>query len=135
MQIKMGEKFGIGEMPEARAVVRHGVELSRDEKGGGVVSMEALVEGLETEEVGGSSDGGGGPFRLPRHGRGVVGATGDSAFADVKGVSGNIQLNDGSGKLQIGVSDCAGGVGKGDKGGCSVGIKTGTPQDGTLGEW
>jgi hypothetical protein len=65
MQFKMGEKFYIKEMPQLQTIICHGIDFSGNEEGCGVVAMEALMQQLETQQVGGSSHGRSGVFALP----------------------------------------------------------------------
>jgi hypothetical protein len=57
--IEMGEKLLIGQMPETRSVVCHGIELAGEVAVHWDVSVVSLVNSLESQEKGRSGVGGG----------------------------------------------------------------------------
>jgi hypothetical protein len=106
----MCEKLVISEVPEARGVVGHGVDGAWKVGPERAVAMVSLVESLESEKAGGGLRRRRGTFALPIHRRGVVGARMDGALTQVECVDEDIILGDRRGKLEVGVSDGAGGV-------------------------
>jgi hypothetical protein len=94
-------------MPQTRAVVGHNVKRAGNVVKGGMITVEALVQGLEAKEVGRRAVGSDRTLSLPGNSRGVVCTGMDSAFPNVDEGSISILLNDGPGELQIGVIDGA----------------------------
>ena len=66
VQIKIGEKFSVIEMPKARGIVSHRIIDARNIVFEGEVSVEALVQRVETQEGGGWGGGGNGPPPIPK---------------------------------------------------------------------
>lgn len=79
----MSKKSVIGEGPEARAIIGHGVHCPRDVRDSWEVPELSLVQGLETQQVCRRAGGGGRTLREPGNSRGVVGQGGNGALGDV----------------------------------------------------
>ena len=82
-RVEVGEQLGVRQVPQAGAVVSHGVGGARDVVVLCQVSVVALVEGCQSEQVGCRSSSGGGPLAVPVQSRGVVGQVVDGVFPDV----------------------------------------------------
>ncbi len=89
------------------AVVRHHVGVARDVGKPRKVTIVALVDGLEPEQVGRNASGGGGAFLLPGKGRSVVRERVNCALAAVHVVDEHIVVRDGAGELEIRIGDRA----------------------------
>jgi hypothetical protein len=72
-----------------------------------VVPVEALVKGLDSQEIRGWPGSGDGTFGLPSKGWRVIGSRCNGAFADVESMSDNILVNDSGQQLQVTVCYCA----------------------------
>jgi hypothetical protein len=129
----MGEKLCIGELPEARAIVGHGVGRPWDVIVAREIPMKTLVDGLEAEEVGSWATGGGGAFALPKYGGGVVVEVMDGALPDIGQMGKDIVLGNGASQLEITVGDGAVRVAIRLEGAVRVGAEPLPPQEGSVG--
>jgi hypothetical protein len=89
----------------------------------------ALVEGLETEEVGRDARGGGGALGLPGEGRRVVRERVDGALTAVHLVDKDVVVRDGPGELEIRIGERAVGVAAADDGVLDVEGERCAPED------
>jgi hypothetical protein len=83
--IEVGEQSVVGQVPEARAVIRHAVGGPADVEGLVKVPVLALVETAEPAEVGGWRIRREGALAVSRESWGVVRARGDGELAGVVG--------------------------------------------------
>jgi hypothetical protein len=105
-RVKIGEKLLVRHFPFAAGIVSHGILDSGQVVNGSEVAMLALVEGSLLEEGGSSSGRCGRPFGLPGNCRSVVAAS-VGGFPGQFEAGGRINhmVSDGTGKLQVGISD------------------------------
>jgi hypothetical protein len=106
----VGNELGIGEMKKAGALVRENVRDARNEVVKWQVTMVALVEGVQAEEIGHGTRRGGGAFSLSCDGCCVVGQVVDCVGTDVTMLGQDVELRDGGCQLQFAVGDGAGWV-------------------------
>jgi hypothetical protein len=97
-------------MKMAGALVRENVRNARNEVMKWKVTMVALVEGVQSEEIGHGTRRGGGAFPLPCDGGRVVGQVVDGVGTDVTMLCQDVELRDGGCQLQVAVGDGAGWV-------------------------
>ena len=97
----MGKQFKVSEVPKTGTDVGHSVQLARDKKGGRLVTMEALVQRLYSEEIGGRRCGGGGPLGLSSNSGSVVGTTGYGSFSNIECLNGDVMLHQASGEFKV----------------------------------
>jgi hypothetical protein len=90
------------------ALVRDNVRDARNEVVKCKVTMVALVEGVQAEEIGHGTRRGGGAFPLPCDGGRVVGQVVDGVGTDVTMLCQDVELRDGGCQLQFAVGDGAG---------------------------
>jgi len=81
-------------VPEAGAVVGHGIDQAGDVVGFGEVAEVTLVEAVEAEEVGGRSCGGGRAFVVPADHRDVVAKWDDGTALAVDVLDEDVLLRD-----------------------------------------
>ena len=84
-------------MEHSRGVVGEGIEFARDVVVTGNVSVEALVDAEEAEQVGRHASGCGGASACPEECGEVVGPGEDGAFSHVKILGCSLELEEGSG--------------------------------------
>lgn len=94
-------------MPSSRCRVCHQVDDPREEAIARHVTVVALVEGLESQEVRSRTSGRRGAPLLPPHSGGVVRECVDSAFADLERVGQYVQVGQGRGQFEVAVGDRA----------------------------
>ena len=88
----MGEKFRIRKIVQTGGIIAHAIVEAGNEVVAWDVSMMALMEGLSSEEVGGSAGSCGRAFSLPKQSGGVVRLGEDSAFSDVETLGGRLVM-------------------------------------------
>ena len=101
----MGKQSSVSEMPQAGAVVSHGVCRARHIVVERQVAVTALVEGLGLKQVGGGAGGGGGSLAVPEDVGSVVGASPDGHLTNVKGGGNDIVMGDVPTQFEIAVGD------------------------------
>jgi hypothetical protein len=125
----MGEKIIIRKIVQTGGIIAHAIVEAGNEVVARDVSMMALMEGLGSEEVGGSAGRGGRALALPEEGGRVVGLGEDGAFANVETLGRRFVMEEATSKFEIAVGDGAVGVGPTDKIGGDGRIKGGAPDD------
>jgi hypothetical protein len=104
---KMREKFSVRQVLEARCVVRHDVDLSREEVGQQATPVASLVGTGPVAQAGGGSVGGHHAFVHSRHCGCVVGAVEDGAVANFVIIGYDSCLACHGGMFQVAVGDGA----------------------------
>jgi hypothetical protein len=94
MGLEVGEKLGIGQFPQARRLIRHGIHRARNVIMQSDVAMRSLVKRLDPEEVSGWAGSSRGTFALPGKGRGVVMRRVQGALAKAKVMNQNVVVQD-----------------------------------------
>ena len=125
----MGEKVRIRKIVQTGGIIAHGIVETGNEVVAGDVAMMALMEGLSTEEVGGSAGRGGRAFALPKQSGGVVRLGKDGAFSDVETLGGRLVMEEATSEFEIAVGDGAMGVAPTDEIGGDGRIKGDAPDD------
>ena len=127
----MGEKLVIRHIKQAGCVIGHDVDDAWYVEDGAEVAVEALVEGLETEQVGRCRRGGSRTFSLPGHCWSVVRTTRDGAFSHIALVGCDIVLHDSRCKLEVGVRNLSRGIIEGYKVLDNIGFEARSPENRT----
>jgi hypothetical protein len=105
----------VRKMPCTRQDVGHGVDDAGQVQNSQEITMEALMESLQTEEVRRRAGGGDGLSTLPGNSWSVVTTRVDSAFAHICMGDGTFMMKDGSSQFQIGIGDGAASILVGDQ--------------------
>lgn len=101
MQVKVCEQLRVGQMPQATGIVGHGVDGARDVICASNVTVGALVEGIEAQQVGAGGGRRGGALGGPRDGRLVVAGQPNGAFVDGAMLGEDVRMGDSGGEFQI----------------------------------
>ena len=128
----MGEKLVIRQVKQAGCVIGHDVDDARDAEDGAEAALEALVEGLETEQTGRCRRGCSRAFSLPGHCWGVVRTTRHGAFSHIVMVGCDIVLCDSRCKLEVGVRNLPRAIIEGHKVLDNIGFKARSPENRTF---
>ena len=107
MLFEVGQEIGIGEMEQARSVIRHCVCFAWDEESAGAVAVEALVRAGFGAQQRGRPRLGDRSFVMATEGRCVVGAVLDGAVGQVEDAAHDAWLPLTRRLLEVAVSDCS----------------------------
>jgi len=97
-------------MPEAGWIIGHSIGWPRNIGGIGIVSIMALVDAVEAEEIGGWTSGCGRLLVRPCCGGGVVTQRGQRAACNINRLSEDVVVDNKASKLQVRVRDGAVGI-------------------------
>jgi hypothetical protein len=79
----VGKERKVSKMPKTGGGIGHDIDRARYVVVSSVIPMEALVQGLEAQQIRGGAGGGRRPFALPKHCSGVVMQVVDGLFPHV----------------------------------------------------
>jgi hypothetical protein len=107
----MGEKFSIrSKIVHTGGIIAHAIVEAGNEVVSGDVSMMALMEGLGSEVVGGSSGSRGSrALALPEQSGGVIRLGEDGTFLDVETLGRHFVVEEATSKFEVAVGRCLGG--------------------------
>ena len=105
--IEVSKESGIGQVPETRGVIGHGVVSAGDVEQARDVTEMALMQCAEAKQVRPGAVRGGGPFGAPSYGGRVIAAHFQVGLSNINGTRENIRVRDGSRELQVGAQDVA----------------------------
>jgi hypothetical protein len=105
--VKVGEQFVIGQMPQSRRIISHGIELAWQVTVQGCIMMIPLMYGLEAQQEGWNCIGGGQTLSLPGLGCLIISAGVDRPFSHIVIVANCVVLNHRGRQFQVGVGDGA----------------------------
>jgi hypothetical protein len=91
----------VSELPKARGVISHGIELAWKVGVQGNVTVMPLVDGLKAQEERRSRIGGGGLASLPGLSGSIIRTRVNGAFARVVELTNGVMLDDGRCQLQV----------------------------------
>jgi hypothetical protein len=126
----MGEKIKIRKIVEAGGIVAHAIVETGNEVVAWDVSMMTLMEGLSSEEVGGSAGRGSGAFALPEQSGSIVCLGEDCAFSDVEALGCRLVVEEATSEFEVAVGDGAVWVAPTDKVGRDGRVKGDAPDNG-----
>jgi hypothetical protein len=126
----MGEKFIIRKIMQTGGIIAHAIVEAGNEVVAWDVLMMALMEGLGSEEVGGSAGRGSRAFALPKQSGGVVRLGEDCAFSDVETLGRRLVVEEATSEFEIAVGDGAVWVAPTDEVGSDGRVKGDAPDNG-----
>ena len=125
----MGEKFSISKIVHTGGIIAHAIVEAGNEVVAGDVSMMALMEGLGSEEVGGSSGRGSRALALPEQSGGVICLGENGMFSDVETLGRRFVVEEATSKFEVTVRDGAVGVVPTDEVGGNGRVKRSAPNN------